>query len=141
MPSAAIVGAGVFGSSLARHLALAGWDVTLIEQESPGWDGSSSGGETRLVRFSHGSDGWYARSAWHARELWRQIDPSLLTGCGLVWFAYGDHGWEADSERTLRDEGIPVERLEPSEAAKLFPSLGIDDLAWVLLEPEACVVS
>jgi glycine/D-amino acid oxidase-like deaminating enzyme len=140
MPSAVIVGAGVFGSSLARQLAVDGWEVTLIEQQSPGWEGSSSGGESRLVRFSHGNDRWYARSAWHARELWRQIDPSLLAGCGLVWFAYGDDGWEADSERTLREEGIPVERLEPGEAAKLFPSLGTSDLAWVLFEPEACVV-
>jgi glycine/D-amino acid oxidase-like deaminating enzyme len=140
MPTAVVVGAGVFGSSLARELAIHGWDVTLVEQESPGWAGSSSGGESRLVRFSHGTDRWYTRSAWHARELWRQIDPTLLAGCGLTWFAYGDDGWEADSEGTLRDEGIPVERLEPSEAAKLFPSLGIDDLAWVLFEPEACVV-
>jgi glycine/D-amino acid oxidase-like deaminating enzyme len=140
MPSAVIVGAGVFGSAIARRLALEGWETTLVEQESPGWAGSSSGGESRLVRFSHGTDRWYTRSAWQARDLWRQIDPSLLAGCGLAWFAYGDEGWEADSERTLRDEGIPVERLEPLEAAKLFPSLGIDDLAWVLYEPDACVV-
>ena len=140
MPSAVIVGAGVFGSSLARQLAIDGWEVTLVEQEAPGWDGSSSGGESRLIRFSHGSDRWYTRSAWHARELWRAIDPTLMTGCGLVWFAYGDDGWEADSERTLRGEGIPVERLEPEEAARLFPSLGTADLAWALLEPDACVV-
>ena len=140
MPSVVIVGAGVFGSSLARHLAIEGWDVTLVEQESPGWNGSSSGGESRLIRFSHGLDTWYTRSAWRARELWRGIDPGLTASCGIAWFAYGDDGWEADSERTLRDEGIPVERLEPEEAAKLYPSLGTGDLAWVLFEPEACVV-
>jgi glycine/D-amino acid oxidase-like deaminating enzyme len=140
MPSAVIVGAGVFGSSLARQLAIDGWEVTLVEQEAPGWAGSSSGGESRLMRFSHGTDRWYARSAVHARDLWRQIDPTLMTGCGLVWFAYGDEGWEADSERTLREEGIPVERLEPAEAAKLFPSLGTRDLAWALFEPDACVL-
>ncbi|HEX4718449.1 MAG TPA: FAD-dependent oxidoreductase [Thermoleophilaceae bacterium] len=140
MPTAVIVGAGVFGSSLARQLAIDGWEVTLVEQQSPGWAGSASGGESRLVRYSHGSEHWYTRSAWRARELWREIDPTLLAGCGLVWFAYGDQGWEADSEQTLRDEGIPVERLEPSDAAKLFPSLGIEDVAWVLYEPEACVV-
>ena len=137
MPSAVIVGAGVFGSSLARQLALDDWEVTLVEQEAPGWDGSSSGGESRLLRYSHGSAGWYARSARRARELWREIDPSLLEERGLAWFAHGDDGWEADSERTLREEGIAVERLEPSEAERLFPSLGVDDLAWVLLEPEA----
>jgi glycine/D-amino acid oxidase-like deaminating enzyme len=140
MPSAVVVGAGVFGSSLARRLAIEGWDVTLVEQQTPGWAGSSSGGESRLIRFSHGADRWYTRSAWRARELWREIDPTLMAGCGLVWFAYGDEGWEADSERALRAEGIPVERLEPAEAARLFPSLGVDDLAWVLYEPEACVV-
>jgi sarcosine oxidase len=140
MPSAVIVGAGVFGSSLARLLAIEDWDVTLVEQESPGWDGSSSGGETRLMRFAHGSDRWYTRSAWRAREVWREIDPSLMAGCGLAWFAYGDTGWEADSEATMRDEGIAVERLEPGEAAHLFPSLGVDDLAWVLFEPDACVL-
>src|SRR5690349_19107686 len=31
MPSAIIVGAGVFGSSLARQLATGGWEVTLVE--------------------------------------------------------------------------------------------------------------
>jgi sarcosine oxidase len=140
MPIAVIIGAGVFGSSVARQLAIEGWEVTLVEQESPGWDGSSSGGESRLVRFSHGADRWYTCSAWHARELWREIDPTLLAGCGLAWFAYGDDGWEADSERTLREERVPVERLEPKEAARLFPSLGTEDLAWVLFEPEAGVI-
>src|SRR3954454_24334154 len=94
MPSVVIVGAGVFGSSLARQLALDGWEVTLVEQESPGWDGSSSGGESRLIRFAHGSEAWYARSAQRARQLWREIDPTLIEERGMVWFAYGDDGWE-----------------------------------------------
>src|SRR3954462_2831476 len=121
MPTAVIVGAGVFGSSVARQLAIEGWAVTLVEQESPGWDGSSSGGETRLVRFAQGTDRCYTLSAWNARELWRAIDPSLLTSCRLVWFAYGDDGWEADSERTLREEGIPVERLGPGGGGARVP--------------------
>ncbi|MEA2424508.1 MAG: hypothetical protein QOH13_918 [Thermoleophilaceae bacterium] len=141
MPTALIVGAGVFGSSLARQLAIDGWDVTLVDQESPGWRGSSSGGESRLLRFSHGSEAWYARSARRARELWNQIDPSLLSETGIAWFAHRDDGWEAHSERILRAEGIPVERLEPGEAAALFPSFGGDDLAWVLFEPEGGVLA
>ena len=140
MPSTVIVGAGVFGSSLARLLAIEGWEVTLVEQESPGWAGSSSGGESRLLRFAHGREAWYARSARRAQELWREIDPALIADCGLAWFAHGDDGWEADSERMLRAEGIAVERLEPDQAQKLFPSLGVDDLAWVLFEPTAGVL-
>jgi sarcosine oxidase len=137
MPSAVIVGAGVFGSAIGRQLALDGWEVTIVEQEQPGWDGSSSGGESRLIRFAHGSDAWYARSAARALSLWREIDASLVAQTGLAWFAHGDDGWEADSERMLRAERIAVEHLEPSEAARLYPSLGVDDLAWVLYEPDA----
>jgi glycine/D-amino acid oxidase-like deaminating enzyme len=111
-----------------------------VEQETPGWDGSSSGGESRLLRFAHGSDAWYARSARRAQQLWREIDPTLLIESGVAWFAHGEEGWEADSERMLRAEGIAVEHLEPSEAAGLFPSLGVKDLAWVLFEPEAGVL-
>ena len=37
-------------------------------------------------------------------------------------------------------QGIPVERLDLADAARLFPSLGGDDLAWVLYEPEAGVL-
>src|SRR4030081_370160 len=111
MPSVIVVGAGVFGSALARRLATDGWDVTVVEQESPGWDGSSSGGESRLIRWSHGRERWYTRSARRARELWMEIDPSLVVDCGVAWFAHRDDGWEADSERVLREERIPVERL------------------------------
>src|SRR4029077_6165361 len=52
--SAVVVGAGVFGASTARELALRGWDVTLIEQYAPGTVRSASGGDTRLSRAAHG---------------------------------------------------------------------------------------
>ena len=50
--SAAIVGAGIFGSSLAYRLARDGWDVTLYERHEPGHRGAASGGESRLIRFA-----------------------------------------------------------------------------------------
>ena len=28
----------------------------------------------------------------------------------MSWFAYGEDGWEAESERTLAELGIPVDR-------------------------------
>ena len=58
----------------------------------------------------------------------------------MAWFARREDGWEADSERVLRAAGIPVERLSPDEGARLFPSVAVDDLAFVLHEPEAGVL-
>jgi sarcosine oxidase len=140
MPSALVIGAGVFGASLADRLAIEGWEVTLVERFEPGDPRAESGGETRLIRCSHGSDAFYARSAWRALALWREFGEDVLVESGVAWFARREDGWESESERVLRSEGIPVERLEPSQAQALFPSLSVADLAFVLYEPEAGVL-
>ena len=136
-----IVGAGTFGASLAWWLARAGERVTLVDQFEPGDRRATSGGETRLIRCSHGADADYTAMARRARTLWRELEAEsgeeLMLERGVAWFAHRDDGWDAASERTLADQGIPVERLDPGEAARLFPSFRGDDLAFVLLEPEA----
>jgi sarcosine oxidase len=118
--------------------------VTLIERAEPGHAGAESGGESRLIRFSHGPDGLYSRSAWRARELWGELEEELgeelMVRCGVAWLARREGGWEAESERVLRAEGIPVERLAPDDGARLFPSLQTRDLAFVLHEPAAGVL-
>jgi glycine/D-amino acid oxidase-like deaminating enzyme len=144
MPSAIVVGAGVFGAALADRLAGEGWQVTLVDRDEPGHERAESGGESRLLRYSHGSDAWYTRSAWRAAELWRELErdsgEDLFVQSGLAWFAQREDGWEADSERVLVEEGIPVERLAPDAAASVFPGLRTDDLAFVLNEPAAGIM-
>ncbi|HEV3407949.1 MAG TPA: FAD-dependent oxidoreductase [Gaiellaceae bacterium] len=139
-----IVGAGTFGASLAWWLARSGERVTLVDQFEPGDPRASSGGETRLYRCGHGADGDYTAMARRARTLWRELEADsgeeLFLECGLAWFAHRADGWEAESERTLTVHGIPVEHLDVAGAAALFPSLGGDDLAFVVLEPEAGVL-
>jgi glycine/D-amino acid oxidase-like deaminating enzyme len=142
--TAAIVGAGIFGSSLAYRLARDEWDVTLYERHEPGHERAASSGESRLIRFAHGSGDWYTRSAWRARDLWRELEAEtgreLLVECGVAWFARSDEGWEAQSEQVLRREGIPVERLEPEAGRDLFPSFVPGDLRFILWEPNAGVL-
>jgi sarcosine oxidase len=139
-----IVGAGTFGASLAWRLACAGDSVTLVDQFVPGDPRATSGGETRLIRCSHGADADYTAMARRARELWRALEAEtgeeLLIECGMAWFAHREDGWEAASERTLRAQAIPVERLDLAAAAALFPSLGTRDLAFTVWEPEAGVL-
>ena len=139
--NATVVGAGVFGASTALSLVRRGWDVTLVEQYVPGNVRSASGGDTRLIRYAHGSEEWYSSLVRRARGLWRELErdtgESLLDERGVAWFASGDGAFEEASEPVLRRLGIPVERLDPDEAGRLFPRLRTDDLRFVLFEPDA----
>ena len=140
MPSAIVIGAGVFGASVADRLARESWEVTLVDRFEPGHPRAEAGGESRLIRCCHGADEYYTRSARRATELWRELGEGVLVESGVAWFARREDGWEADSERVLRAAGIPVERMSPEEGARLFPSVAVDDLAFVLHEPEAGVL-
>ena len=68
--------------------------------------------------------------------------PGKNSSCSVAsrGFAHRADGWEAASERTLVAEGIPVERLDSSSAAQLYPTFGGDDLAFVLYEPDGGVL-
>ncbi|MBV8396098.1 MAG: FAD-dependent oxidoreductase [Actinobacteria bacterium] len=136
--SVAVVGAGVFGAATARELSRRGYDVTLVEQYSPGNIRSGSGGDTRLLRFSHGEDEWYTRSARRSLGAWRELEAEtgerLFEPVGVAWFDDGDSAFVAESERTLSRLGIPAERVD---GQTLFPSV---EVASVLFEPEAGVL-
>ena len=101
-----IVGAGTFGASLAWLLARAGERVTLVDQFEPGDRRATSGGETRLIRCSHGADAEYTAMARRSRTLWRELEAEcgdeLMVECGVSWFAHSEQGWEAASERAMR---------------------------------------
>ena len=144
MSSACVVGAGVFGASLSRELALRGWDVTLVEQHTPGTLRSASGGDTRLLRAAHGDSEWYTASAVRARTLWLALQESTGTriweGVGLAWLARRGDGFEAASRPVLEHLGVAHEWLAPEDASQLFPSLATDDLHGVLWEPDAGVL-
>jgi glycine/D-amino acid oxidase-like deaminating enzyme len=136
-PSLVVVGAGIFGASVARHCALLGWDVVLVERVAPGHVRAGSGDESRIIRCSHGPDTWHTRSARRAWALWQEIDPTLVVGSGVAWLARRDDGWEVASETVLRAEGIPCERVDVSE---LFPSVAVEDVRFTLFEPEAGIL-
>jgi len=132
-----VVGAGVFGASLARHCARAGWRVELVERVAPGHVRSGSGDESRLIRCAHGADAWHTALARRAWALWHEIDPALVVPAGVAWLARREDGWEGASERALRAAGIPCSRDDPRT---LFPSFGDRTVGWALLEPEAGIL-
>ena len=144
MDNAVIVGAGVFGASLAWWLAREGVAVTLVDRLEPGDPRATSGGESRLIRCGHGPDATYTASARRARTLWRELESEcgdeLMVECGLVWMAHAEDGFEAASAATMAALDIPCERLDPGAGARLFPSFDPSGLAFLLHEPEAGVL-
>jgi sarcosine oxidase len=143
-PTAIVVGAGVFGAATALALVRRGWRVTVLEAAEPGHGHASSGGASRLLRCSHGSQAWYTALAWAARDGWRTLEDEtgqqVIVETGLVWFARDAQGWEADSHAVLSAQGIPAERLTADRIAELFPSVRTDDLAFGLWEPHGGVL-
>ena len=135
-----VVGAGVFGSWTALWLLRRGASVTLVEQYGPGNPLSSSGDESRVSRSAHGPDGHYPRWQRRALEQWRELDPSLVVPAGVTWFAGADDGFEAESLEVLGTLAIPAERLGVAEAARRWPQISMDGVAWVLHEPEAAAL-
>ncbi|MFI7454016.1 NAD(P)/FAD-dependent oxidoreductase [Nonomuraea sp. NPDC049714] len=144
MKTVVVVGAGIWGSSLALRLAESGWQVTLVEQHKPGHVRQASAGETRLMRCAHGTEDWYARMAWQARDGWRRLSErageELYHEAGMMWFAGTPDGWESASARVLKNLDIPCEVLDPSDGARFFPEFRGDDLSFLLWEPKAGVI-
>ena len=135
-----VVGAGAFGSWTALWLLRRGASVTLVDQYGPGNPLSSSGDESRVSRSAHGPDGHYPRWQRRALEQWRELDPSLVVPAGVTWFAGADDGFEAESLEVLGTLAIPAERLGVAEAARRWPQISMDGVAWVLHEPEAAAL-
>ena len=142
--SVTVVGAGIFGTCTALELLDRGHSVTLLEQFSNDDSRTTSNGISRNIRFSHGNNVWYTKSAWKSRLLWKELEKRLSTKlmdeCGVAWFAHDEAGWASASQLTLQKEGIPVERLDPSDGDKLYPSFGYHDLSFILFEPNAGVL-
>ncbi len=139
-----VVGAGIWGASLALRLAESGRQVTLVERLAGDDPRRASAGATRLVRSAHGTSEFYARMAWQATRDWLALNErageQIFLPQGVMWFGREADGWEARSAEVLKNLDIPCTLLDPAEAARFYPELRHDDLATVLHEPEAGVV-
>jgi len=138
----AVIGAGVFGAWTAYHLQQSGKRVVLIDAYGAGNSRSSSGGESRIIRMGYGADEIYTRSALRALRLWQgffaRIDePPLFHRTGVLWLAHENDPYPALCAETLAKVGIPFEKLTTTELERRFPQIGLDLIAWGMLEPDS----
>ncbi len=137
----AVIGAGVFGSWIAYRLVSEGKRVALVEGYGAGNSRASSGGETRILRFSYGADEIYTRMAMRAFELWREF----LHGCpetlfhsigALVAAPAGDAMLHASREAML-GAGAQFETLDSEQLRRRFPQMSFPAEPAALFEPSS----
>jgi sarcosine oxidase len=141
---AVVIGAGVFGSWTAWHLAQRKQRVLLLEAYGPAHSRASSGGESRIIRMSYGADEIYTR--WSQRSLlqWRALfaeeGEALFLPTGVLWLSCGNDTQLPASKLILQRCKIPFEVMNHSALEKRYPQVNVDGIREAVLEPESGVL-
>jgi glycine/D-amino acid oxidase-like deaminating enzyme len=134
----AIIGAGAFGGWTALHLLRLGARVSLFDTWGPGHSRASSGGETRVIRATHGPERPYMELVRRSLELWRaseaKWDRPLLRPVGVLWLPGPDDGYERAALGLLAEYGFSFEELAAPELARRFPQINFEGVKWAILE-------
>jgi|SRR5579883_83758 monomeric sarcosine oxidase len=140
----AVIGAGVFGSWTAWHLARRKCKVVVLEAYGAAHSRASSGGETRIIRMSYAADEiytrWSHRSLAQWKELASQSGQPLFHPTGVLWMEGEEIGRLKDSQATLERCGIAHEVMDNSTLAKRYRQVNFEGVSRGLLEPHSGVL-
>ncbi len=129
-----VVGGGVIGTSVAYHLALAGWtDIVLLERDRL-TSGTTWHAAGLMVRFGSTSE-TSTEMRKYTRDLYSRLEAETgqatgLRAIGLLEVA-SDRGRLEEYRRVAafnRHLGVEVHEVSPREVAELFPLAKTDDL-------------
>jgi monomeric sarcosine oxidase len=139
-----VVGAGVFGSWTAWHLAKRKLKVLVLDAYGAAHARASSGGETRIIRMSYAADEIYTR--WSQRSLaqWKELSAAcgqpLFQQTGVLWLEGADDLRLRESQATIQRCGIAHEVMDTAALAKRYPQVNFDGISRGLLEPGSGVL-
>jgi len=139
-----VIGAGVFGSWTAWHLAQRKQKVLVLDAYGAAHNRASSGGETRIIRMSYATDEIYTH--WSHRSLgqWKELAASsgqpLFQQTGVLWMEGEDIGRLKDSQATLQRCDIAHEVMDNAALSKRYPQANFDGVTRGLLEPGSGVL-
>lgn len=139
-----VIGAGVFGAWISRHLTLSGAKVLLLDQYGPSNNRASSGGETRIIRMGYGPKQIYTEWSWRALRMYQDfyatVDPMLFQRTGFLWMCRPDDDYARANIEVFKKLNIPHEKLERSALDKRFPQISFGPNSWGIYEPDAGVL-
>ena len=140
-PRVVVVGAGAFGGWTALYLLRSGAHVTLVDSWGPGNSRSSSGGETRVIRGTYGSQLIYTEMAARALALWKENESrwhrQLFHHTGVLWMVGSDEQFERAALPVLSKAGWKYETLTPTDLERRYSQINFDGVKWAIFESES----
>ncbi len=140
----AVIGAGVFGAWTAWHLAKRKPRVILVEAHAPAHSRASSGGETRIIRMSYGSDEIYTRWSQQSLVQWKDLFATMgenfFQQTGVLWLSADRDSTLDHSIAILQRCDVPHEILQRSELDRRYPQFNFDGVSRGLVEPDSGVL-
>ena len=139
-----VIGAGVFGSWTAWHLAKRKLKVLVLDAYGIAHARASSGGETRIIRMSYARDEIYTR--WSQRSLvqWKELSAAcgqpLFQQTGVLWLEGEDDLRLRESQATIGRCGIEHEVLDNARLVQRYPQVNFHGVSRGLLEPGSGVL-
>src|SRR5258708_21704710 len=139
-----VVGAGVFGSWTAWHLAQRKLKVLVLDAYGAAHARASSGGETRIIRMSYAADEIYTR--WSQRSLvqWKALSAAcgqpLFRQTGVLWLEGSDDLRLRESQATIGRCGTAHEVMDNATLTGRYPQVNFSGISRGLLEPESGVL-
>jgi sarcosine oxidase, subunit beta len=135
-----VIGAGLFGTSIAFQLARRSFEVVLVERDAPG--AGDSGLSFSMVR-RHYSNESVARLAMRGVEVIQRWDEEV--GVGDSGFVRTGYLLTTDADRRAALEenvsrlvswGLDTRVVEPDEIAEIEPLMALDGIAAAAFEPD-----
>ena len=140
----AIIGSGVFGAWTAWHLTQRKLRVLLLDTHGPAHSRASSGGESRIIRMSYGSDEIYTRWSHNSLTQWKNLfaatGNNLFQETGVLWLADQDDARIRESAAILSRNEIPHETLDPAQLQARYPQINLENVSRGLLELQSGVL-
>ena len=125
-----VVGAGIFGSTVAIELSRRGYKTTLLDEGLAPNPLAASTDISKVIRMEYGRDPQYAEMVAESIvgfRLWNdEFGQELYHETGVVSLSttpMNPGGFEHDSYETLRKQGFDLTRLNSEEITKRFPAL------------------
>jgi 4-methylaminobutanoate oxidase (formaldehyde-forming) len=129
---AVVIGGGITGASVAYHLALAGWQDTVLLEKADLTSGSTCHAAGLVTQFNPSPT--MMRFRRYSIQLYRQL--GIFETVGSLRFA-SSHEQLLEQQRGVsraRAIGLDVELVSSDDAAKLMPAIAKDSLfgaVWV----------